>query len=131
MSRRNENRRGIAGRGAAMAVESESDISHIICYNCGEKGNFKGDCPALAHNKVRRNSSDGRQRKDKAEPGGCAGQKWCSFDNSATHNEADCRAQGKPRQQHASESYTATATLSATSPPHRIKEDSDFDCGFM
>ena len=52
------------------------------------------------------------------------------FHISTTHNEADCRAQGKPRQQ-TSKQYTATAVPSATSPPDGIREDSDFDCGFM
>ena len=43
MSRRNNYRRGIAGRGAAMAVELARDINHGVCYNCRENGHFKSD----------------------------------------------------------------------------------------
>ena len=130
MSRSNENRMGAAGCRAAMAAESARGMSHIICYSCSEKGHFKSDGCALTINKGRRNSSDGRQRRGKVTSGGCAGQTWCSFHNCTTHNQSHCRAQRKPGQD-ASESYAATAPLSAISPPDGIEEDSEFDGGFM
>ena len=40
ISSRNENGRGIARRGAAVAVESARDIDHIMCYNYSGKGHF-------------------------------------------------------------------------------------------
>ena len=87
----------IAGRGAAMLVESRPDPNIIICHHCGTPGHYKSGCAGPGKNNDKRgNGHPGKSRKAGGKAVGTA-KKWCSVHNTTSHNDADCYKQGAPR----------------------------------
>lgn len=128
MSLRSQYQRGTTGRGTDMAAESTRDIRYIVCHICREKGHYKIERPTPSNDQGKKNNP--RHTKEKIEPTGGAGHKWCPFHNTRAHHHADNRSQGKQLPQE-SGSYIATAVLRATSSAEGIREDAEFDCGLM
>ena len=79
------------------------DLSKISCHYCNKFGHYKNDCADFkaTHDQNRRHRQ--RQHKQRGghqlhqpKPGGQqqqrgGGQKWCSYHETTTHNDADCR----------------------------------------
>ena len=94
--------RGIAGRCVAMQVTGR-DLSKINCYYCNKFGHNRNDCAdfkAAPHQNRRRRQRHHKQRgghqSDQPNPGGQqqqrgGGQMWCSYHETTTHSDADCR----------------------------------------
>ena len=145
-SRRRESKGRVAGRGAAMTVESTRDLSEIICHNCKKPGHYMRRCPTSDNGKRSNDKrNNGKQDKNKKGPaakgykkpgsGGGGGQKWCSVHKSTTHNDAECYKQGAKRAE-SSGAYTATVLSAAAPPPADtgdpvFKVEGGFDGGFM
>ena len=95
--------RGIAGRGIAMQATGR-DLSKISCYYCNKFGHYKNDCADFkaAHRQNRRrkqrhHKQRGGHQPDQPKPGRQqqqrgGGQMWCSYHETANHNDADCCA---------------------------------------
>ena len=124
MSRHNEKRRGIAGRGTAMAVESACDISHIMCYNCREEGYFKSVSPAFAKAREGGTAATAVIKKTRSNRG-------TVLDRSgppSTTPQAPTKLTVAHRENRTIRQVSCTPQLP---PPDGIKEDSSFDCGSM
>ena len=95
--------RGIAGRGIAMQATGR-DLRKTNCHYCFLFGLYKNDCAdfkAAQHRNRRRRQRYRKQRDghqpDQPKTGGQqqqrgAGEMWCSYHKTTTHNDADCRA---------------------------------------
>ena len=72
LSRRDNNRSRIGGRGVAMGTRNLSDIQ---CHGCKEYGHYRRLCP---------------KNKNLQGKSGGGGKKWCSYHNSTSHNDDEC-----------------------------------------
>ena len=72
----------VAGRGAAMSTNhTSSDKQKIRCFNCHKRGHRKSEC------------TQPKRRSSTPAAAGSAKTKWCSTYRSATHSDAECKAQ--------------------------------------
>lgn len=107
LSRSNEIKGKVAGRGVTISVES------VICDNCDKaehiSRNYLMSAKSNTAGYIKQNNSKKEIPGVKTGPGsgGATRQKWCSVHKSMTHNDADCYQQQRPRPQKGSAFTTA------------------------
>ena len=95
---RSDSFRGIAGRGAAMQAMTR-DRNNTKCHFCGRVRHFKIKCPLRGQQENDRQQSQKREEKNKhprrqhqRNRGGGRGPVWCSYHQTTSYSDADCRA---------------------------------------
>ncbi|CAB1110628.1 unnamed protein product [Ectocarpus sp. CCAP 1310/34] len=82
----------VSGRGAAMAVASDTDQ----CRRCKAYGHFQRDCPQQVQKSRPKQSK--KKGANKRGSGGSVQPKWCSYHNTKTHSDAECQKQKEIRE---------------------------------
>ncbi|CAB1097546.1 unnamed protein product [Ectocarpus sp. CCAP 1310/34] len=82
----------VSGRGAAMAVASDTDQ----CRRCKAYGHFQRDSPQQVQKSRPKQSK--KKGANKRGSGGSVQPKWCSYHNTKTHSDAECQKQKEIRE---------------------------------
>ncbi|CAB1104785.1 unnamed protein product [Ectocarpus sp. CCAP 1310/34] len=82
----------VSGRGAAMAVASDTDQ----CRRCKAYGHFQGNYPQQVQKSRPKQSK--KKGANKRGSGGSVQPKWCSYHNTKTHSDAECQKQKEIRE---------------------------------
>ena len=151
-SRSNETSGSIAGPGATMSAEyvaccncncdqhAPRDVAMSaaseVCHQCNKQGHYKRNClELLLKNKGKRETTK-KHPGGKGGSGGGAGQTWCSHQNTTTHCDSECYAQGALRPQPDSAYTTCSTQCNHPSPDGdaetlELNFGHDLDGGFL
>ena len=111
-----------APRGVAMSAASE------VCHHCNNQGHYKRNCPELLFKNKGKRETTKKHLGGKARSGCGVGQTWCSRQNTMTHSDSECYAQGAPRPQQDS-AYTASSTQCSHPSPDEDAKKSELNFG--
>ncbi|CAB1118025.1 unnamed protein product [Ectocarpus sp. CCAP 1310/34] len=100
----------VSGRGAAMAVASDTDQ----CRRCKSYGHFQRDCPQQVQKSRPKQSK--KKGANKGGGGASVQPKRCSYRNTKTHSDAECLKQKEIRENKQKELEGLAANLALLQP---------------